>query len=200
MTADLRHQRDQPDDAESDVQAVRADQREERGQERAALRAVAFGDEVRKFVELDAEEAEAEQSGDREPDERRTDALALHFEHREAVGDRRQQQQRRVERDQRQLEQMRAARSTRVAAAEHAVGREQAGEDEAVAHQVQPEAEQRPVFGMMVGLGQEWRGALAARRNDGQGEIRHGRRPGLGCGRLPCARRPPRGCGSRAGS
>ena len=70
MLADLHHQRDQPDDAEGDVQAVRADQREERRQEGAALRAGAFVDQVRELVELDADEGRAEQAGDRQPDQR----------------------------------------------------------------------------------------------------------------------------------
>ena len=53
VLAHLDHQRDQPDDAEGDVQAVRADQREEGGQEGAALRAGAFVDQVRELVELE---------------------------------------------------------------------------------------------------------------------------------------------------
>ncbi len=47
---------DQPDDAEGHVQAVRADQREERRQERAALRARAFVDQVRELVQFQADE------------------------------------------------------------------------------------------------------------------------------------------------
>jgi hypothetical protein len=46
VLADLDHQRDQPDDAEGDVQAVGADQREEGRQEGAALRAGALVDQV----------------------------------------------------------------------------------------------------------------------------------------------------------
>ena len=69
--ADLHHQRDQPDDAEGDVQAVGADQREEGRQEGAALRAGAFVDQVRELVELEADEGRAEQAGDGQPDQRR---------------------------------------------------------------------------------------------------------------------------------
>ena len=122
---DLGHQHDEPDDAEGDVQSVRSDEREEGGQEGAALRARALVDEVRELVELDAEKpapsrpVTASQPASRRP-------VALHLEHREAVGDGRQQQQRGVHRDQRQVEQVGAGRARRVVAAEHAVRGEQA--------------------------------------------------------------------------
>ena len=55
---DLHHQRHQPDQAEGDVQAVGADQREEGGQEGAALRRRALMDHVGELGELDADEGE----------------------------------------------------------------------------------------------------------------------------------------------
>ncbi|MNW03067.1 hypothetical protein D3C71_1989480 [compost metagenome] len=55
----LDHHRHQPDDAERDVQPVRADQREERRQEGAALRARALVDQVREFVQFQRQEAQA---------------------------------------------------------------------------------------------------------------------------------------------
>jgi hypothetical protein len=67
---DLNHQRDQPDDAEGDVQAVRTDQREEGRQERAAGRAGTFVDQVRELIEFEAKEGCAEQAGDGKPEQR----------------------------------------------------------------------------------------------------------------------------------
>src|SRR3546814_9209782 len=64
-------------------------------------------------------EAEAEQPGDREPALRRGLPPPRHRQHREAVGDRREQQHRGVERDQRQLEQLARAGAAGIAGAEH---------------------------------------------------------------------------------
>ena len=50
-------------DAESHVQPVRADEREKRRQEGAALRSRALVDEMRELVQLDTDEAGAEQPG-----------------------------------------------------------------------------------------------------------------------------------------
>ena len=85
---DLHHERQQPDDAEGHVQAVRAHQREKRRQERAALRPVAFFDQMREFVQLDADKAGAKQTGNREPGQSRASTIAPHRDHHEAVGDR----------------------------------------------------------------------------------------------------------------
>ena len=68
--ADLHHQHDQPDDAEGDVQPVGADQREEGGEEARALRPGALVDQVGELVELDRDEAGAEEAGDGEPPQR----------------------------------------------------------------------------------------------------------------------------------
>uniref|UniRef100_A0A0N4ZL57 LigA n=1 Tax=Parastrongyloides trichosuri TaxID=131310 RepID=A0A0N4ZL57_PARTI len=146
----LHHQGDQPDAAEGDVQAVRAHQDEEGRQEAAALRRRAQVDHMGEFIELDAQEAEAEQAGDRQPGLRLRDLVAVHRQHGEAVGDRREQQHRRVQRHQRQVEQILGRRAGRIVAAQHGVDGEQDREDEAVAHQIHPEAQHGAVaLGMM---------------------------------------------------
>src|SRR3546814_2640744 len=58
MLRQLEHQGHQPDDAEGDVQPVRADEGEEARQEGAALRPRADLDQMVEFVKLDPEEGE----------------------------------------------------------------------------------------------------------------------------------------------
>ena len=65
--AHLDHQRDEPDDAEGDVQPVRPHQREEGGQEGAALGRGALMNQMCELVELDADEGRPEQARDRQP-------------------------------------------------------------------------------------------------------------------------------------
>src|SRR3546814_16833410 len=87
----------QPDNAEGDVQPVGADQREEARQEGAALRPRAELDQLVEFVKLDAEESEPAQRGDRKPDLHALHLALLHMQHRETIGNRREEPQRRVE-------------------------------------------------------------------------------------------------------
>ncbi len=148
VPGDLDHQHHQPDQAEGDVQPVGAHQREEGRQEGAALRARAFMDQVVELVEFQAQEAQAEQARDRQPAQRAAHVALLLLQHGEAEGDGRQQQEGRVDGHQREVEQLCAGRAGGVAAAQHAVGGEQRGEDEAVAHQVEPEAQRGAVLWM----------------------------------------------------
>ena len=127
-----------------DVQAVGADQGEEGGEEAAALRRRALGDQhgrtrrARSPTKLMPSSA-----GDRQPRLRRPRPAPRSIASmREAVGDRGDQQDRGVERDQRQLEDLARGRPAGIAGAEHAEGGEQRREDQRVAHQVDPEAEQ----------------------------------------------------------
>jgi len=83
----LDHQRDQPDDADGHVQAVGADEREEGGEEGAALRAGAFLDQVPELVELQSNEHRAENAGNCEPEERALLVVLHHLQHGEAIGD-----------------------------------------------------------------------------------------------------------------
>src|SRR5678816_3344346 len=53
MLADLHQHDEDPDDAGRDVQAMHANQREESGQEAAALRGRAFSDQAAKLVKFD---------------------------------------------------------------------------------------------------------------------------------------------------
>src|SRR3546814_16298809 len=68
VPAELDHQGQQPDDAEGHMQPVRPDQREEGGQEGAALRRRADVDQMLELIELDREEGGAEQRGYRKPE------------------------------------------------------------------------------------------------------------------------------------
>ena len=68
---DLHHQRHHPDQSDGHMQAVRAHERKERRQKRAALWGRAIVDHVREFIEFDTDERESEQRGDDEPALRR---------------------------------------------------------------------------------------------------------------------------------
>ncbi len=127
-----------------------AHQGEERRQKRTTLRPRAGGDEMRKLGELQCDEAGAQQARDDQPHQHRVAPVALHFQHGEAVGDGGEQQQRGIDRHCRQLQHLCPGRAARVFPAQHAVGGKQAGEDEAVAHQVDPETQQRAVFRMVI--------------------------------------------------
>ena len=96
---------------------------------------------VRELVQFDADKSGAQQTGGGQPCERRALTLAPHADDREAVGDRRQQQQRRVDGNQPQIEELGPRGTARVVAAQHTVAREQAREDQAIAHQIEPEPE-----------------------------------------------------------
>mmetsp|Transcript_33954 Transcript_33954/g.61689 ORF Transcript_33954/g.61689 Transcript_33954/m.61689 type:complete len:276 (+) Transcript_33954:659-1486(+) len=192
----LQHQHHQPDDAERDVQPVRAHQREERRQEGAALRPGALLDQVDEFVEFDGQEAGAEQPGDGQPGEHACLVALQHRDHRQAEGDRREQQQRGVRRHQRQLEQLRTGGAGGVAAAEHAVRREQHREDEAVAHQVQPETEQRSLLRVVfAAVVEDNRRCGSGAQCVGRGLHREG---GLVVGRQCCGVQPRAGSASSA--
>ena len=200
---DLDHQRDEPDQAHRDVKAVRADEREERRQERAAGRASPLMDEVGELVHFDRQEREAEQAGEDQPHLHDALATFLHRQHREAVGDRREQQHRGVHRHQRQLEDLLRAGTAGIAVAEHGIGREQHREDEAIAHQVHPEAQHRAgAVGMLVLLDVVERDLLGLVQAILHGYCGHrvrlpGSRAG-GCARSRWRSRPRPGCGSRA--
>nr|GEU28569.1 hypothetical protein [Tanacetum cinerariifolium] len=160
----LEDQRDQPDGTEGHVQTVGAHQREERGQERGALRTGAFVDQVTELFDLQEQERRAEQAGNDQPADDRAQLAALGRNHGEAVGDRRQQQECRIEQNGRQFEQLGAGRAARIVAAQHGVSCEQAGKQQAVAHQVQPEAQQRAVLRVVVArpVTRAWVGARGA--------------------------------------
>ncbi len=145
MLRELDHQRHEPDDAEGDMQPVRADEREEARQESAALRPRPDLDQMVEFVKLDPEEGEPEQPGDREPELDALHPALLHLEHGKTIGDRREEQHRGVERDELEVEQILRRGPRGIAAAEHGVAGEEDREDEAIAHQIDPEAQHRAV-------------------------------------------------------
>ena len=202
MFADLHHQHHQPDQTKGHVQAVGAHQREEGRQEGAALGRGTLVDQVGKLIEFEAQEAQAEEAGDGQPQQRAFHILLLLAQHGKTEGDGRQQQEGRVDGHQRQVEQLRARGARRIAAAQHTIGGKQGGEDEAVAHQVEPEAQGRAVLGVrlvcVVVLAQ-WQGcARGACRARGVTDIRHGWRAVVGCGGFPSLSLQRRECRSRA--
>src|SRR3546814_20459815 len=88
VPAELDHQGQQPDDAEGHMQPVRPDQREEGGQEGAALRRRADVDQMLELIELDREVGGAAQHGNRKPDLCAAHPAPRYLEHRETKGDR----------------------------------------------------------------------------------------------------------------
>ncbi|KAG1453743.1 hypothetical protein G6F57_015660 [Rhizopus arrhizus] len=145
----LHEHHQQPQQAGADVQAVGADQGEERRQEGTAVRTVALVDQVLEFPHFHAHEAEAQQPGDGQPQVHLAHLLAVHGDHAQAEGQRRGQQQRGFPRHERQLEQVLRAGAAIGTAGQHHIGGKQRGEDEAVAHQVDPEPQQGAVLGMV---------------------------------------------------
>src|SRR3546814_2160174 len=92
-------------DLERDVQAVGADQREERRQIGAALRAGAFGDQVMELVDFHADEAGPEQEGDAQPADHAAPPARVQVQHGHAEGEAADQQQHGLDQHERKLEQ-----------------------------------------------------------------------------------------------
>ncbi|KAG1253280.1 hypothetical protein G6F68_011410 [Rhizopus microsporus] len=135
----LMHQDQDPDQAERHVQAVRADECEVRRQVRAGAGAGAFGQQYRELVELHDDEAGADQEGDAQPSDDLLLAARLHAQHGHAEGEAADQQQHGFAQHEGQMEEFRAGVPARGAVAQHREGGEQHGEDQAVAHQIDPE-------------------------------------------------------------
>ncbi|CAM2150089.1 conserved hypothetical protein [Paraburkholderia tropica] len=139
----LNHEDDHPDHAHRHVDTVGGDQREERRQEGAALRAVALGDHVRELMQFEVQERRAQQEGDRQPDQHLTLALLVRADHGETVGDGRQQQHCRFHRHALDVEQILTRRAACELILHHGEHCEQRAEQNTVGHQVQPETEHR---------------------------------------------------------
>ncbi len=107
-------------------------------------------DQVGEFIEFEAQEAQAEEARDGQPQQRAFHILLLLAQHGKTEGDGRQQQEGRIDGHQRQVKQLRTGGAGRIAAAQHAIGGKQGGEDQAVAHQIEPEAQHGAVFRMML--------------------------------------------------
>ena len=137
---DLRHHRAEPQEADRDVQPVAADEGEEGGQERAAVRAVALGDHSGELVDLETEEAEAEQAGHDEADLRPQHVAHAGGDHGEAADEARQQQERRLDRDRLQVEELERPGAAGGRVRQHRVGRVEGREHHEVAEQEDPEA------------------------------------------------------------
>src|SRR3546814_19815332 len=91
------------------------------------------------FVKLDAEESEPEQRGDRKPDLHALHLALLHLQHRETIGDRRDEQHRGVARDLPEVEQTLRRRTRGIAAAEHRIDGKADSEEEDIATTIEQE-------------------------------------------------------------
>ena len=165
--------------------------------DRKALRwGGALVDQVVELVQLQAQEHRPEQAGDGQPQQGAIHILLLLAQHGKAEGDGRQQQEGRVDGHQRQVETAARRGACRVAAAQHAIGGKQGGKDEAVAHQVQPEAQGVPFSGW--GSCARWysRGPGACGGASVKAKFRHGGPVGVRASSGGLHRRP--GCRSHA--
>jgi hypothetical protein len=76
LDRDLRHHHKQPDQAESDVEPVASNKREEVGKKRAAMRACAVGDHPGELADLERQESGAENKSDRSKTSKWRDGVA----------------------------------------------------------------------------------------------------------------------------
>ncbi|MNH90384.1 hypothetical protein D3C73_429220 [compost metagenome] len=106
------------------MQTVGADQGEEGRQEGRTLRRRAFVDHVMELIEFDTQEGEAEETSNGEPEQGFLLGTAFHLQHRETVGDRREQEHGGVDCHELQVEQVGRRWAGRIIAAEHGIGRE----------------------------------------------------------------------------
>ncbi|KAG1188756.1 hypothetical protein G6F35_014200 [Rhizopus arrhizus] len=113
MAADHVQEDDDPDQAEGDVQAVRTDQREERGQVSAAAGAGAFRDQVMEFPDFHRDEACAEQERHHQPAHGAGLVVGVHVQVGHPEGEAREQQQQRFDQDELQVEQFLARGAAR---------------------------------------------------------------------------------------
>ena len=123
------------------MQTVGADQREERGQEATTIRTKAFHDQVMEFIDFHPDESGAKQPGQRQPGNHLAFVVFVHGDSRHAVGDGAEQQQCGFNQNERQFKNIFARRSAGRAVHQNGIGSKQRSEDNAVAHQVDPETE-----------------------------------------------------------
>ncbi|MNV30538.1 hypothetical protein D3C71_1218110 [compost metagenome] len=123
------------------MQAVSTDQSEEAGQERTAIRAIAFNDQVMEFVDFHRNEAQTEQEGQEQPGVNAANLAFVHADHRHTVGDGAEQQQEGFNQDKLQIEDVFARGTASGPVHQYCISREQARKQNTVAHQVDPESE-----------------------------------------------------------
>src|SRR5207248_320741 len=136
----LRHHRQQPEQAGGHVQAMAADQRKERREERAAGRTCPACDQARKLLDLNADKRGAEQEGRRHRAIEPGSAVRPGADACEAAREARQEQAGRLDPGVAQVEQLPPARPARRLPDQHRIGREKGGEHDDVAEQENPEA------------------------------------------------------------
>ena len=137
---DLAGQEDDPEQADADVSAVGADQREEGGEKTAARRAGAGEGHAVEFRNLHGDEAESEQERHAEPGLCAPALPGCDRNTGEAEGRAACEQQYGLREGAREPEQRVAAGPVRGVVRDHDKGRQQQGEDDRVAHQADPEA------------------------------------------------------------
>src|SRR4051794_12506447 len=140
LCEDLGHHGEEPQYAGRDVEAVAADQREERGQESAARRAIAAGNEISELAKLNDEKDEAEQTRHRHPEIEPEPVAHIGCDARHAARETRQQQADSLDRDVPLLEYLRTLRAAGGLVGQHRIGRKEAREHHDVGEQEDPEA------------------------------------------------------------
>src|SRR5690242_13949647 len=120
---------------------MRADQREEGGQEGAARRPCAFGDHAHELGNLQAQEARAEDKGDDRPKIGRAGASPLYRKGEQAAGEARKQETAGLDQHVGAIKELRSGRTAGRTIRQHRIGGEQRREDHDVAQQEKPEAE-----------------------------------------------------------
>src|ERR1700722_10501705 len=136
----LRHHRQQPEQAARHVQAVAANQGEERGEECTACRTGAACDQASELVSFQANEREPEDKGRGHRGIEPGAAVRLGAKHRQAAGKAGKQQASGLDRGVVEVEQLMAAWATRGRTGQYRVGGEEGRKHDDVAEQEDPEA------------------------------------------------------------
>ena len=149
----LDHQHRHPDQAAQHVQTMGTDQSKEGGEERTAIRSESFANQVGKFVDLHADKAQPEDKGDCQPTQYRLLLLLVKCQHGKAVGHAAEQQQEGLDQNVREFEDLLGRGAIGNIARQNRIGCKQSCKQNAVVHQVDPEAENRIPAGIMMMLG-----------------------------------------------
>ncbi|VTT26414.1 Uncharacterised protein [Klebsiella pneumoniae] len=123
------------------MQTVSSYQRKEGRQEATTVRAETFFNQVMELIDLHTDEAQAEQERHRQPADNCTFLLFVHVDNCKTIGNGAQQKQGGFHQDERQFKDIFPCRATRGVVYHYTIGRKQRCEDDAVTHQVDPEAE-----------------------------------------------------------
>ena len=103
-------------------------------------------DQMREFVQFDGDKCGPQQPSDRQPQQGAVELVLLHLQNGKTVGNRGKQQAKGRNHDQLDIEYVLRYRRAREIGSDHRAGGEQYREDQAIAHQVNPEPEQGTGF------------------------------------------------------